>query len=179
MKKSNSFLNSKNNNLKEDNIFESMKKLLHFPANQIKSNDLLNVFTNNKFSNLSNRANQSEYSLILNQKKKELGRIARISANHSLMNYNKILKNKEKNIKNSFLNNGYKSNLEGNNVGYNLKITESYDSSYNYNNKVGMNAPQSFNELDNNNSSIGQKVDNEKNKDNLIKNDNFRGNIFI
>ena len=188
MKKSNSFINRTNLKDKEYNKFESMKKLLHFPSKQIKSNILLNCFSKNKFSNLSNKGKQSEYTLILNQKKKELNKITKISANHSFMYYNKILENKEKKLKNTFLNVGHKSNLKNNNIENKFKITESDESSHNFNIKVGLNAAHSFNELSNNDSFIEQNIDNKKNKnsgksgnniDNFEDNINDKNNIKI
>jgi len=159
MKKSNSLYNI-NDKFKDELKFISMKNVLHFPTKQIKSNILLDCFLKDKYLKNYKKPKKSEYTIILNQKKKELNNISKISPIHSFMNYNQIFKEKEKEklIKNknnhSFLN-PTSSNLENIDKGYNLEITDSDISSYyDYNSKVGLNAPLSFKELSNYSSDI-------------------------
>ena len=166
MKKSNSFLNNSNYINKDDTKFESMKKVLHFPANQIKSNILLSCFTTDKFLKYQNKPKKSEYTLILNQKKKELNNISRISSNHSFMYYNNKLNAKEKKLKKDL---SSKRNKGHSNSTNNIKVTDSDWSSYNYNNKVGLNAPLSFQELSRDSSEtdkISKSMKNMNNNDN-------------
>ena len=176
MKKSNS-LNNIKDIYKDDLKFKSMKNALHFPTKQIKSNILLNCFIKDNYLKLYKQPKKSEYNLILNQKKKELNNINKISASHSFMNYNKKLKENQKTLRDkikNFLFNQNNSNFGGVQNRYTMDISDndSYTTSYNnncYNSKLGMNAPHSFIESPNNCSDIEHTVNLGKN---VYNNDN-------
>ena len=160
MKKSNSYINDIDFKTKDNTKFESMKIAFHNPLKHIKSNNLLNCFTTDKFAQNYKKPKKSEYTLILNQKKKELNNISKISNNHSFMNYNKKVNEKEKKLKNNFT-------TDNNINGGIMKITDSDNSSYNYNGKIGLNAPLSYKELTSNNFSIDEISNSKKNINNI------------
>ena len=190
MKKSHSFLCGLTFNNRENTKYESMKKVFHNPLKQIKSKILLNSFTTDKFKKLFKNPKKSEYTIILNQKKKELNNITNITNNHNFIFFNNNCNDKKKKIKKSFSYFIQDKMMDD----YNIKITGSDYSSNNYNSKVGLNAPLSYKELSSKNSYIDDhdinynininKIENEKNKIkrksiNLNKNDNEYRNINI
>ena len=153
MKKSNSFLYKSRYN---ESKFESMKKVLHFPANEIKSNRLQNYFISDKFHKMAKKPKKSEYTLILSQKKKELNNISKISSNNSFMHYNNKFKNKSNIL--SYI------NRNKNNSIHKIKNTDSDWSSYKYNSKTGLNAPLSYKEFSNDSSEKEQNINNDNNQ---------------
>ena len=154
MKKSNPFFNFikqlNPNNETKTMKFKSMKEFFHNPNQYIKSENLSNCFSP------VNKANSTrkEYSVIFNQKeqnskKKEKQNKYMFSSPIKLKNIKKISKINMKNV----------------------KIPESSESSFNnYNYKVGLNAPLSYNDKSYSNSSL-ENI--EKSKKNLKKNNNM------
>ena len=154
MKKSNPFFNFikqlNPNNETKTMKFKSMKEFFHNPNQYIKSENLSNCFSP------VNKANSTrkEYSVIFNQKeqnskKKEKENKYMFSSPIKLKNIKKISKINMKNV----------------------KIPESSKSSFNnYNYKVGLNAPLSYNDKSYSNSSL-ENI--EKSKKNLKKNNNM------
>ena len=143
---SNDFLNHEQDKYSK---FETMKEVLHFPSKQIKSNRLLNCFINEKFQNLKNTTEKK----IVTQKNKN---------KNAQKSYNKFLTNEEIKINtNKFKNKNY------NNTYNDLIISDSFE----YNDKVGLNAPKSFGDLSynntngeqNGNNTLAQKIKNEQN----------------
>ena len=129
------------------NKLRSMKDLFHNPFNHIKSESLLNNYSSPKKLNLLD----NEYSVLLNQKKKELQKIPNIIyESNYIFNYNHKL-NEIKKL----------SKID------NIKNQDSSESSFNYNYKVGLNAPLSYNDISYNNSRIESDY---KKKINLKKN---------
>lgn len=127
---------------------KSMKEFFHNPFAHIKSENLLNNYSSPKKLDSSN----NEYSFILNNKKKELENIPNITYEQK---YNFIAQNKL-------------SKIKGIPIKKNLKNQDSSESSFNnYNYKVGLNAPLSYNEISYNSSGVEK---NEKSKVNLKKN---------
>ena len=150
MEESNSLSNEINNKDKDNLIFDSMKEVLHFPSKQIRSNSLLNCFTTNKFLEALKTPRTSEYSKLLSQKKEQLNNLSKISVNNNFMAY----KFKNKNQKNNSKVSNYDRNslnIGSVTTGYKYNAIES-DISYehnNNNNKIGLNAPLSFREMNN------------------------------
>ena len=136
------------------NKLRSMKDLFHNPFNHIKSESLLNNYSSPKKLNLLD----NEYSVLLNQKKKELQKIPNIIyESNYIFNYNHKL-NEIKKL----------SKID------NLKNQDSSESSFNYNYKVGLNAPLSYNDISYNNSRIESDY---KKKINIKKN-NIENNSY-
>ena len=131
---------------KKNNEFKSMKDFFHNSSKKIKSDDLLSYFSPiNKFNSTKN-----EYSVKLKQKNNYLEKISKLN---NEKNYKFVSPNKLNEIKRI-------TKCE------NIKKPESSESSFNnYNNKVGLNAPLSYNELSSNNLSI-EKIENPKNNAN-------------
>ena len=159
MKSSNPFVNFiKQLSTKEEKKkieFKSMKDVFHNPSKQIKSYNLLSYFSPIiKFDSPKN-----EYSVLLKQQNKN---IEKISKQNNESYYKFDSPNKLRQIKEI-------KKIE------NIKLPESFESSFtNFNYKVGMNAPLSYNELSSNNISteINEKQKNDLNKNNKIKNIN-------
>jgi hypothetical protein len=128
---------------KKNNEFKSMKDFFHNSSKKIKSDDLLSYFSPiNKFNSTKN-----EYSVKLKQKNNYLEKISKL--------------NNEKNYK--FFSPNKLNEIKRITKCENIKKPESSESSFNnYNNKVGLNAPLSYNELSSNNLSI-DKIENPKN----------------
>ena len=151
MKESFSLSNEINNKDKDNLIFDSMKEVLHFPSKQIRSNSLLNCFTSNKFLEALKTPRTSEYSKLLSQKKEQLNNLSKISDNNSFMSYK--FKNKNQKNKSKASNNDRNNlNIGSMTTGYKYDVINS-DISYdhNNNNNIGLNAPLSFREMNNNN----------------------------
>ena len=161
MKKSSSFYNfvKKLNQKEEEKIinFKSMKDFFHYPSKYIKSENLLSYSISPKKLDSNNK----EYSVILTNKKKQLENITNIIYEPKyIYNYQKNL-NYNKNIPKIT----------------NMKNQESSESSFNnYNYKVGLNAPLSYNDISYNNS---YTEFNEKPKINLKENNNKRINCNL
>ena len=167
MKKSNSFLYKSGYN---ESKFESMKKVFHFPAKEIKSNRLQNYFILNKFHKIPKKPKKSEYTLILSQKKKELNNISKISSNNSFMHYNNKFKNQSNIL--SYIN----KNKNNNNSINRIKNTDSDWSSYKYNSKTGLNAPLSYKELSNDSSEKERNINNDNDNIQFLKKDSNKNN---
>ena len=154
MKKSSPFFNfvkKLNQKEEEKNIkFKSMKDFFHYPSKYIKSENLLSY----SYSPKKLDSTKKEYSVILNNKKKQLEKIPNIIYEPKyIYNYQKKVNN---------IQNIPKIN--------NIKSQESSESSFNnYNYKVGLNAPLSYNDISFNNSYIELQ---KKAKINLKENNN-------
>ena len=136
------------------NKLKSMKDLFHNPFTHIKSESLLNNYSSPKKLNLLD----NEYPVLLNQKKKELQKIPNIIyESNYIFNYNHKL-NEIKKL----------SKID------NIKNQDSSESSFNYNYKVGLNAPLSYNDISYNNSRIESDY---KKKINIKKN-NIENNSY-
>ena len=156
MKKENPFLSFINKlNIKEAKIdmkFDSMKEIFHCPSKQIKSSHLLNYFSSQNLMN-NNIANK-EYSDILNKKKKKLNNISELYKSPD-----------------------YFMDSKSNTKLKNIIILENNETSFNYNNKVGLNAPLSYHDLSYNNSYIESNNSTKKNFT-KVNNKKISYNIF-
>ena len=154
MEKSNSFFKfinqltpTKDQNQK---TFNSMKEFFHHHFKNIKSENLLSYISpKNKLN-----SPKKEYSSILKQKKKKLDIISKME---NKMNYN--FKSQEK-----------LNNIEKITNKKDLKFSENNDSNFDYNYKVGLNAPLSYNDNMNNSSNREEKNNSRVSKINLKKN---------
>ena len=136
------------------NKLKSMKDLFHNPFTHIKSESLLNNYSSPKKLNLLD----NEYPVLLNQKKKELQKIPNIIyESNYIFNYNHKL-NEIKKL----------SKID------NIKNQDSSESSFNYNYKVGLNAPLSYNDISYNNS----RIENDHKKKINIKKNNIENNSY-
>ena len=154
MEKSNSFFKfinqltpTKDQNQK---TFNSMKEFFHHHFKNIKSENLLSYISPKNKLNSSKK----EYSSILKQKKKKLDIISKME---NKMNYN--FKSQEK-----------LNNIEKIANKKDLKFPENNDSNFDYNYKVGLNAPLSYNDNMNNSSNREEKNNSRVSKINLKKN---------
>ena len=154
MEKSNSFFKfinqltpTKDQNQK---TFNSMKEFFHHHFKNIKSENLLSYISPKNKLNSSKK----EYSSILKQKKKKLDIISKME---NKMNYN--FKSQEK-----------LNNIEKITNKKDLKFPENNDSNFDYNYKVGLNAPLSYNDNMNNSSNREEKNNSRVSKINLKKN---------
>ena len=154
MEKSNSFFKfinqltpTKDQNQK---TFNSMKEFFHHHFKNIKSENLLSYISPKNKLNSSKK----EYSSILKQKKKKLDIISKME---NKMNYN--FKSQEK-----------LNNIEKITNKKDLKFSENNDSNFDYNYKVGLNAPLSYNDNMNNSSNREEKNNSRVSKINLKKN---------
>ena len=154
MEKSNSFFKfinqltpTKDQNQK---TFNSMKEFFHHHFKNIKSENLLSYISPKNKLNSSKK----EYSSILKQKKKKLDIISKME---NKMNYN--FKSQEK-----------LNNIEKITKKKDLKFPENNDSNFDYNYKVGLNAPLSYNDNMNNSSNREEKNNSRVSKINLKKN---------
>jgi hypothetical protein len=185
MEKANS---CKNNNFSNSTKFESMKNIFHNPSKQIKSNTLLNCFTNKNILSIFQKQKKSKYTLILDQKKNHLNNITKMPKNISLLSYNKILNENDKQLK-------ILSDSKRNNHSRNYQKNDSDYSSNNYNDndnsKVGLNASLSYKDFSNNSNSsyvekniinlknnykkmtLMNKIETKSNNDNIINRKNY------
>ena len=154
MEKSNSFFKfinqltpTKDQNQK---TFNSMKEFFHHHFKNIKSENLLSYISPKNKLNSSKK----EYSSILKQKKNKLDIISKME---NKMNYN--FKSQEK-----------LNNIEKITNKKDLKFPENNDSNFDYNYKVGLNAPLSYNDNMNNSSNREEKNNSRVSKINLKKN---------
>lgn len=154
MEKSNSFFKfinqltpTKDQNQK---TFNSMKEFFHHHFKNIKSENLLSYISPKNKLNSSKK----EYSSILKQKKKKLDIISKME---NKINYN--FKSQEK-----------LNNIEKITNKKDLKFPENNDSNFDYNYKVGLNAPLSYNDNMNNSSNREEKNNSRVSKINLKKN---------
>ena len=154
MEKSNSFFKfinqltpTKDQNQK---TFNSMKEFFHHHFKNIKSENLLSYVSPKNQLNSSKK----EYSSILKQKKKKLDIISKME---NKINYN--FKSQEK-----------LNNIEKITKKKDLKFPENNDSNFDYNYKVGLNAPLSYNDNMNNSSNREEKNNSRVSKINLKKN---------
>ena len=154
MEKSNSFFKfinqltpTKDQNQK---TFNSMKEFFHHHFKNIKSENLLSYISPKNKLNSSKK----EYSSILKQKKKKLDIISKME---NKMNYN--FKSQEK-----------LNNIEKITNKKDLKFPENNDFNFDYNYKVGLNAPLSYNDNMNNSSNREEKNNSRVSKINLKKN---------